>query len=176
MRLIDRGADISDKMTERVTRQTTQLIDRLIAAMESAQAMRGPLQDQVTNQVRNRVRDRLSLGPRRTKRFTAMTLIVGSGLGYLAAYLFDPAHGATRRQRIREQIRTAARRTGQLASDQVQTVGSTVGQKVGMSQPNSTELRSDGGLASRVDAVVGNGEKSPSHPGGTSRVTPTTPH
>lgn len=172
MRLLDRGADISDKMTERVSKQTTQLVDRLIAAMETAQSMREPLK----NEVRNQVRDRLSLGPRRTRRFTAMTLIVGTGLGYLAAYLFDPAHGATRRQRIREQVRTAARRTGQMASDQVQTVSSTVGQKVGMTQPNTTELGTKNGISSSVDHVVGNGEKVPASPGGTSRVSPPTPH
>lgn len=171
MKLLDRGADISDKMTDRVTKQSAQMLDRLVAVLDNAQAMREPLKEEV----RSRVRERLNLGPRRTRRFTAMTLIVGTGLGYLAAYLFDPAHGATRRQRIREQVRTAARRTTQMASDQVQTVGSSVGQKVGMSQPNTTELGSSRGISARVDEVVGSGEKIPSAPGGTSRVTPTTP-
>ena len=171
MRLLDRGTEISDKMTERVTKQTTQVIDRLIAALETAQSMRQPLK----NEVRNQVRDRLSLGPRRTTRFTALTLIVGTGIGYLAAYLLDPAHGGTRRQRIREQIRTAARRTGQMASDQVQTVSSTVGQKVGINQPNTTELGADSGISARVDRVVGNGEKIPASPAGSSRGTSPTP-
>ena len=171
-KLIDRGTEISDKVAERVTKQTSQLIDRLVAALETAQSMREPLK----KEVRNQVRDRLNLGPRRSRRFTAMTLIVGTGVGYLAAYLFDPAHGTTRRQRLREQVRTAIRRTGQAASDQVQTVSSTVGQKVGMTQPNTTELGRSGDLSSRVDDVVGNGEKIPAGPGGTSRIAPPTPH